>query len=209
MTSQPDDLAQRVLPTLLGLGGARKLIAVAGPPGAGKSTVSEALCHALNARGRRAVVVPMDGFHLDNRLLDAAGLRARKGAPETFDAAGFVHLISRIAGGDEVIYPVFDRARDIAIAGAARLDASVEFILVEGNYLLLDSAPWNALQRLWDYTIFSDEPHSTLEARLMDRWLSAGLSEAEARRRCDTNDLPNATLVKSRSVPADLTFTVS
>ncbi len=80
----------------------------------------------------------MDGFHLDNRILDARGLRPRKGAPETFDAAGFIHMIRRLATEDEVIIPVFDRPRDIAIAGAQVIGATTKIAVVEGNYLLLE-----------------------------------------------------------------------
>jgi len=104
--------------------------------------------------GQSAAVVPMDGFHLDNRLLDARGLRSRKGAPETFDVGGFKHLVSRIAAGDQdVIYPVFDRHRDIAIAGAAELTTDVQTVIFEGNYLLLDHPHWTELAQFWDYTL--------------------------------------------------------
>lgn len=118
--------------------GQRVIIAVAGPAGSGKSTVAEALADAL---GPTAAVVPMDGFHLDNHILAARGLLPRKGAPETFDANGFVTLIQRLKAQDEVVIPVFDRQRDIAIAGARVIDASHRILLVEGSYLLLDEQP--------------------------------------------------------------------
>jgi pantothenate kinase len=99
-------------------GGGRKLVAVAGPPASGKSTFAALLCDTLKREGMLAQTVPMDGFHLDNRLLDARGLRARKGAPETFDIQGFVALVQRLKQGGDVVYPVFDRDRDLAVAGA-------------------------------------------------------------------------------------------
>ena len=98
----------------------RNLIAVVGPPASGKTTVASTLLRVLNARGVPTGLVAMDGFHLDNTVLDARSLRARKGAPETFDLAGFSSLLTRLAVEDEVIAPTFDRARDASGRGAAR-----------------------------------------------------------------------------------------
>ncbi len=206
MPSRPEEIAQTTLPRLLSLGGERKIIAVAGPPGSGKSTISAALCDALTAAGRSAAVVPMDGFHLDNRLLVPRGLLARKGSPDSFDAEGFVQLMRRIATGRDVVYPLFDRDRDIAIAGAGHLPPEVEFVLVEGNYLLLDREPWSDLAPLWSFTLRVETPVDILKARLRDRWIEQGLNEPDACARRDANDLPNAELVLSSSRDADLTI---
>ena len=206
MTQSTDTHATHVLSKLLALSGQRKLIAIAGPPGSGKSTLADALCTSLQDAGRGASVVPMDGFHLDNRILKARGLLHRKGAPETFDSAGFLHLTRRIAARETVVYPVFDRPRDIAIAGAAILSPETEYVIFEGNYLLLDHPAWDALHPLWSYTIKINTPRPTLKTRLLNRWLEAGLPHAEATARCDENDLPNAELVLSRSRPADVTL---
>ncbi|KQI73862.1 hypothetical protein AN191_01105 [Loktanella sp. 5RATIMAR09] len=183
----------------------RKLIAIAGPPGSGKSTVAEALHRLLIAAGKASAVVPMDGFHLDNAILDARGLRARKGAPETFDGAGFCNLAKRIAhGGADIVYPVFDRSRDIAIAGAAVLSKDVEYVLFEGNYLMLEGDPWNQLAQFWTSSIWIDAPIAELERRLMQRWFDEGFSEAEARFKVGENDLLNAKYVQSNSRACDL-----
>lgn len=206
MLSRPEEIAHRHLPHLLALKGSRKLIAVAGAPGSGKSTISAALCSALQGAGRSAALVPMDGFHLDNRLLRARGILHCKGSPASFDADGFVHIVRRIAGGADVVYPVFDRDRDIAVAGAGHLPPEREYVVFEGNYLLLDHAPWDALRRLWTLSIWVETPLDTLKARLLDRWTDQGLPEAQARARRDENDLPNARLIVSDSAAADLTL---
>lgn len=181
-------------------GPGRVLVAIAGPPGAGKSTTAEALA----AQTEGAVVVPMDGFHLDNAVLAARGLLARKGAPETFDVAGFATMVSRLRGQDEVVIPVFDRSRDIALAGARVIGPEARVLLIEGNYLLLDEAPWCDLASFWDVTIAIDVPIAVLEARLTQRWLDHGLDADAARTRAMGNDIPNARRVVAGSTPADV-----
>lgn len=181
----------------------RFVVAIAGPPGAGKSTLAHELCGLLPDGA--AVVVPMDGFHYDNTVLDQRGLRARKGAPETFDYAGFESLLRRIRAAEpDIAIPVFDRTIELSRAGAAIISADVKFVLVEGNYLLLDEAPWTGLSGLFDFSIFIDEPREDLERRLMQRWHEHGRSPEDARAWVDGNDLPNVDRVLSRRRPADL-----
>ena len=186
--------------------GIRRLIAIAGPPASGKSTFAEHLTDALVAAGDAAALVPMDGFHLDNRILDARGLRPRKGAPETFDADGFLHAVSRLATEEDVIMPSFDRAIDTSIAGSIAVGAGVKTAVIEGNYLCFDEAPWARLMDHWDLTVRLDVPDKVLEMRLIERWLSYGLSDDEARARAQSNDLPNARRIQARRLATDLTL---
>ena len=183
-------------------GPGRLLVAIAGPPGAGKSTLAEGLAGQIAG----AAVVPMDGFHLDNGILEARSLLARKGAPETFDVAGFGALVARLQAEDEVVIPVFDRARDLAVAGARVIGPEARVLLVEGNYLLLNEAPWRGLARFWDVTIAIEVPLAVLEARLTQRWRDHGLSEAAAVARAMGNDIPNARRVVGGSAGADVTI---
>jgi pantothenate kinase len=181
----------------------RFVVALAGPPGAGKSTIAKALS-GLFAEGS-AVVVPMDGFHFDDIVLEARGLRARKGAPETFDFHGFEALLKRIRGNEsEIAIPVFDRSIELSRAGAAIIDQDVKFILVEGNYLLLDEAPWDRLAPLFDFTVFVDASREELDRRLVQRWDGHGKTEAEARAWIESNDMPNIDRVLARRRKADL-----
>lgn len=180
----------------------RFIVALAGPPGAGKSTLAEAIVTSLGASAR---VIPMDGFHYDNAVLDRLGLRARKGAPETFDAIGFRHLMQRLRAGDDAAIPVFDREIDLARAGADLVTAADKYLIVEGNYLLLQEPPWCDLAPLFDLTIYIDVPEAELDARLVDRWHHFGKAPQAARHWIDSNDMPNIRRVTQGSRPADIT----
>lgn len=179
----------------------RFVTAIAGPPGAGKSTLAAAVVGAL---GEGARVVPMDGFHYDDAVLIARGLRARKGAPETFDAHGFLHLMGRLRTGEEVAIPVFDRSMELSRAAADVVLPSDRLLIVEGNYLLLDEDPWRDLSPFFDLTVFLDVPEAELDRRLVARWNHHGRDPVEARRWIDTNDMPNVRRVTQGSRKADV-----
>lgn len=176
------------------------MVAIAGPPASGKSTLAQELLDALD----QATILAMDGFHLDNALLTDRKLTERKGAPETFDVAGFAHLLGRLRGGEEVLAPIFDRDLDLSRGAAVAVSPDQGIVLVEGNYLLLDEAPWSDLHRFWDMTIMLDVPIDILSERLVHRWLSHGLGVERANAKAEQNDLPNGRRVLEGSVAADL-----
>jgi pantothenate kinase len=181
----------------------RIVVAIAGPPGSGKSTLAAAL-HDVLPEGS-AEVVPMDGFHFDDIILNRRGLRSRKGAPETFDFAGFEALLKRIRASEpDIAIPVFDRSVELSRAAAEIVGADTRFILVEGNYLLLDEEPWSRLTPLIDFSIFIDVPRNELERRLRQRWHEHGKSEADAVQWIASNDMPNIERVLARRRVADL-----
>ncbi len=196
----PEALADLVRARAAGQEG-RFLVALAGPPGAGKSTLAEALVGLI---GQGAKAVPMDGFHYDDRVLIARGARNRKGAPDTFDVRGFQHLLRRLRDEDEVAIPLFDRDLEISRAGADIVGPSDRILVVEGNYLLLTEAPWPDLLPLYDLTVWIDVPESELDRRLMARWAHYGKSPEAARAWVDGNDMPNIRRVVAGSRPADV-----
>ena len=187
-------------------GARRHLAAIAGPPGSGKSTLAEAVVAELVGAGLDAVLMPMDGFHLDNRLLEPRGLLPRKGAPETFDFGGFAATLARVRTEASVILPIFDRTREIAIAGAEEIRPETTHVVVEGNDLLLDEDPWRDLSALWDFTAFLNVDEAELERRLLRRWRRFGFDEDGAREKALGNDIPNARRVNASVLAPDLTL---
>ena len=195
----PVELAAVIRQKATGQG--RFLTALAGPPGAGKSTLAAALVDAL---GQGAKAVPMDGFHYDDRVLIARGARDRKGAPDTFDAQGFFHLLRRLRTEAEVAIPLFDRDLEISRAGADIVMPEDRLLVVEGNYLLLNEAPWPEAAPLFDLTVWIDVPEAELDRRLLSRWAHYGKTPEQARAWIDGNDMPNIRRVTQNSRAADV-----
>ena len=191
--------------------GKRLIVAVAGAPGSGKSTLSDALLAELNSsRADRAALMAMDGYHFDNDILRARNLMPRKGAPETFNAEGMAADLDRIFQGiQDVAVPVFDRAADLARAHARIVHKAARIVLVEGNYLLLDRDPWRAMARFFGLTIFLHVPEAELERRLIRRWLDLAHDEDQANARAAGNDMANARLVIAQSRKADIGVTLA
>jgi pantothenate kinase len=183
--------------------GERRLLGLAGAPGAGKSTLAVALCDAL---GPVAARVPMDGFHLANQVLAGLGLADRKGSPPTFDAGGFHALLRRLRAADEaVVYaPEFHRELEEPIAGALPVAGDVPLVVVEGNYLLLADGPWRGTAELFDEVWFLRPDDEVRRRRLLLRHQSHGRTPEQALAWVGHNDDPNALLVAGTEQHADL-----
>ncbi|MEE6297373.1 nucleoside/nucleotide kinase family protein [Georgenia wangjunii] len=160
--------------------GPRRILGIAGAPGSGKSTLTDALVSAL---APAAVLVPMDGFHLANAELERLGRRDRKGAPDTFDAAGYVALLTRLraADGEAVYAPIFDRDLEEAIAGAVPVPPQTPLVVTEGNYLLLEDEPWARVRDLLDEAWFVEVDDELRVERLIRRHVEHGKTPAAAR----------------------------
>ena len=183
----------------------RFIIAIAGPPGSGKSTLSEQLVTMLKARSRHSRIISMDGFHLENSTLKRLGLFDKKGSPTTFDVPAFIQVMKRLAAYEsDVAIPMFDRKKDITIENASIVSTQDKILIVEGNYLLLNDEQWMELQDIWDETVFINPGMDILEKRLIDRWLSYGMDNESAQNRAFGNDIPNAKNVIENSLPANI-----
>jgi len=182
--------------------GQRAVLGIVGAPGAGKSTLAQALVEAL---GADAVLVPMDGFHLADPELDRLGRRGRKGAPDTFDAAGYVNLLRRLRErSEEVVYaPQFVREQEQSIAGALPVPREVPLVVTEGNYLLADGA-FAPVRGLLDESWFLDLDSATRRERLVARHVRHGRSPEQAQRWMAGTDDPNAELIEQTHSRADL-----
>jgi pantothenate kinase len=186
----------------------RALLGLAGSPGAGKTTLVRHLADALRAELGHDVVahVPMDGFHLADAALDRLGLRERKGAPETFDAAGYLALLRRLRAGepDTVYAPTFERDLEQPLAGAIAVDPGVRIVLTEGNYLLLDDGRWPDVRAELTEVWFCDLAPDVRRARLAARHVAFGKSPARAHAWVAAVDERNAALVEPTRARADL-----
>ena len=184
----------------------RLLVAIAGPPGAGKTTLTKWLVEELNKSHRnKAQALYMDGFHYDNILLTEMNLLPRKGSPGTFDVMGLETTLKRVRNEtpEDVVVPVFDRDLEIARAGASIITKDVNLLIVEGNYILCDMPPWNQLTKYFDLKILIKVPRNILEERLRMRWEYYGLDENSIHFKLYENDLPNGDFVSEHSRKID------
>jgi pantothenate kinase len=199
-----DDLLARA--RRLADSGGRHILGITGAPAAGKSTLARRMVTAL---GDRAVEVGMDGFHLAQRELNRLGRAERKGAPDTFDAVGYVALLARLrAAGPDVVYaPEFRRDLEEPIGSAIPVPPTVPLVVTEGNYLLLTAEPWRRIRPLLDEVWFLAPPEDERLARLISRHQAFGRTEAQATERAYGSDQANAALITPTAARADLVLT--
>ncbi|MER0448957.1 nucleoside/nucleotide kinase family protein [Streptomyces sp. Edi4] len=187
--------------------GRRRILGIAGPPGAGKSTLAGELVSRL---GGDAVLVPMDGFHLAGAELRRLGRAQRKGAPDTFDAAGYAALLARLRTPDPgtVVYaPDFDRSLEEPIAGSIAVDPRVPLVVTEGNYLLHDEGTWARIADLIDEVWYLKADEEERVRGLAERHVRHGRRRPDAERWVEESDEANARLVAAGRTRADLVIT--
>jgi pantothenate kinase len=183
--------------------GGRRILGITGAPGAGKSTLAAAIVAAL---GDRARLVGMDGFHLAQRELEALGRADRKGAADTFDAAGYVALLRRLReNADPVVYaPEFRREIEEPIACAVPVPREVPLVVTEGNYLLVAEGAWAGVRPLLDEAWYVDLDEQTRLERLIARHVAFGKEPGHAREWVLRSDQRNAELVATTRGRADV-----
>ncbi|MEV7796048.1 nucleoside/nucleotide kinase family protein [Streptomyces sp. NPDC087512] len=188
--------------------GRRAILGIAGSPGAGKSTLAEALVRELNGTGGAwAAHVPMDGFHLADAELERLGRRDRKGAPDTFDAAGYAALLRRLreeGNGDTVYAPGFERVLEQPLSGALPVPPEARLVVTEGNYLLLGTGAWARVRSCLDEVWFCEVPEEERVRRLVARHEEFGKSHEDAVAWVLGTDQRNAHLVAATGRHADL-----
>jgi len=184
----------------------RYIIGLVGDPGAGKSTTAALLVDGVNLKLKdAAVVVPMDGFHRYNAELRRLNLFELKGVPDSFDGEAFVAVLQKIrhdTKAETIGVPAFDRAIEEPEPDAIKVRAHHKIIVVEGNYLLLDRAPWNQIPAILDECWFIESDRGLIEERLLARHIKGGRDANAARAKMESTDLPNADLIEKTKTRA-------
>jgi pantothenate kinase len=194
--------------------GRRALLGITGAPGAGKTTLAGQLVDLLAGSppagcvaGEWVAHVPMDGYHLADVELARLDRAGRKGAPDTFDAAGYAALLERLrqTSGPDVVYaPAFDRELEQPVAGSIPVGPACRLVISEGNYLLLEEEPWPRVHASFDEVWFCDLPDDERRRRLVERHVRFGKDPSAAGLWVSETDEPNAELVRQHRDRADL-----
>ena len=182
------------------------LVAIAGPPASGKSTLAEKLVTALGQRGHAACLCPMDGFHLTNAELDARGLASVKGRIDTFDGAAFAAAVRKLKSGAPFWWPAYSRRTHEPVRHGTRIDGAHKVHVIEGNYLFDDREPWCSVRTAYDLRVFFDASDALLHTRLMRRHRRSGRSAQQASDKIAGTDLPNARVIRTGLPCADYVF---
>ena len=183
--------------------GTRKVLGIVAPPGAGKSTLALALHSAL---GEHSQYLPMDGFHLAQAQLERLGRAQRKGAPDTFDSAGYIALLQRIrqpSAGETIYAPDFNRSLEEPIAGSIAIAPHTPLVITEGNYLLLQDDGWAGVRACLDEVWYLDVDPAIRHERLLGRHMQFGRSREAALQWMANTDEPNARRIEARKHLAD------
>lgn len=177
----------------------RVVVGLTGPPGVGKSTLATRIVDEFNSAQRdSAALLPMDGFHLSNTQLVRLGRKGRKGAPDTFDAAGFLASLERVRAAyqsADVYVPQFDRSLEEPVAAGLVVPASARLVVTEGNYLALPSDGFAGARELIDRLYFLRGADDVRRRRLFARHIAGGRSLIAAERWVRAVDEPNAELI--------------
>jgi pantothenate kinase len=197
ITQAMDALRARLTP------GTRTILGITGAPGSGKSTFAEWIQRQFGPG--LAVVVPMDGFHLGNSIIDGTPLRQRKGAMDTFDAGGYLSLLRRLVRRDEsVVYaPEFRRTLDEPVAASIAIPADVPLVITEGNYLLAEQEPWKDIRAQLDEVWFVETPPALRLSRLVERHMRFGMDRLAAEAWANGPDEANAVVIQATRAAAD------
>ncbi|TDD52637.1 nucleoside/nucleotide kinase family protein [Kribbella antibiotica] len=195
----------------LATSGDRRILGICGAPAAGKSTFAEQLAERLTKAGHAVALVPMDGYHLAQSVLEELGLTSVKGAPHTFDGYGFVALLRRLkeSPGEQIWAPRFDRALEDSIASSIGVAPEVSLVITEGNYLLLDELPWTTVRTVLDQCWYVEVPEELRHQRLEARHMQFGRTQEEAHERTFGSDEHNAKLIAATAAAADAVVQLS
>lgn len=207
-----DDLILKLKASMEDGASKRFLLAICGAPGAGKSTLAEWIVdHWNQLHPEQAVLVPMDGYHFSNEKLQEMNLLPLKGIPATFDADSFIKKIAelRMYPDAEHGYPRFDRSIEASIQDAIKVLPRHKLLVIEGNYLLLESAPWNNLKQYFDASWYIDASEKLILPRLLERHKQGGKSDSAAFEKVNSTDLPNARLISKSLSRADLVISAN
>lgn len=190
----------------------RFLLGITGPPAAGKSTLATNLRDAINTKQGQQVaeIAPMDGFHLLNAVLDQRGIRPRKGAPDTFDAEGYVAQLRQVRRRTDtnVGWPTYDRViRHEPVPDAISISPDIGIVITEGNYLLLDQQPWSQVRDVLDEIWYLSAEPDVIVDRLRERHIAMGRTAEQAAAKIEGTDLPNARTIEAGRAKADLVLT--
>ena len=182
------------------------LVAIAGPPASGKSTLAEKLVTAFDQHGHAACLCPMDGFHLTNAELAARGLSSVKGRIDTFDGAAFAAAVKKLKSGSPFWWPAYSRQTHEPVRHGTRIDGSHSVCVIEGNYLFDEREPWRSACTAYDLRVFFDASDALLHARLMRRHQRSGRDPQQASDKIAGTDMPNAHVIRTGLPRADYVF---